>query len=429
MTAHAHPRLRVEDVKAAVMGDRFLDLVVELGGRFRRRQGARSVRMPCFLHAGVDPNLVVTPATGLWHCMSSCGGGDQLELVERARGIDFAAALAWLAEWARLGVSRPSLEIAPRPRKVTPVDTSPLMSELWALVERTSFGHDALAWLASRSVEPDAAYALGCRDWTTRRAEIGRLLKSTPDPVLEAAGFGRGATWRPVQALLAGPRGVVSGPEGTSPASAWSGLAVPAWPLDAAHPTRWRWRLYDAPTGEAKSRSPIGGDADLLGFVRPPAPRGCSIALPPTGVDTLLIVEGEPDWLSATEACDGRALVVAVCGGANEWRESWPAFGDIADLGIRRVAVCVHQGRKMAACRACGRSIHADCDRCRFCAASNDATRTDGVGHGETFAADIAEHARMAGLSCRRRLPAEAYDLNDRHRAGALRAWLAEVLA
>lgn len=429
MTAqHTAARLRADDVKAAVTGERFLDLVTELGGRFRRRRGARNVRMPCFLHGGSDPNLVVTPETGLWHCMSSCGGGDQIEMLERARGLDFSAALTWLAEWARVAPSRPVLA-PPAPRRPAPVDTAPLMSELWQLVADAPLGPDALAWLESRALDPDAAYALGCRDWTARRGEIGRLLRSTPSPVLEAAGFGRAASWRPVQALLAGPRGSVSGPDGASPASAWAGLAIPSWPLDCDHPTRWRWRLYAAPAGEAKSRSPIGGDADLIGLGRPPRPDGCGIRLAGPDVDTLLIVEGEPDWISATECVDGRALVVAICGGAPEWRDTWPAFGDLADLGIRRVAVCVHRGRKLAACASCSRLIHADAERCRFCAVSNDAARADGVGHGEHFAADVAEHARAAGLSCRRRLPAEAYDLNDRHRDGTLRCWLSEVLA
>ncbi len=441
-------RIDARDLSHALRGERFVDLVVALGGKFRRRNGASTLRMPCFLHGGSDLNMAVTPSEGLWHCHSTCGGGDAIELVERARGIDFQEALAWLGEWFGGSVTRPMP--APTPRKRA-VSTEPLMRDLWRIVEHEPLGARAQAWLAGRGIDPDAALVMGWRDWSGRRSEIGELLRAQRPEVVEAAGFGAQLGWAPISKA--------HDPQ-------WDGLAVPAWGLGESHPTRWRWRLYDAPEGEPKSRSPIGGGADLLGLGRPclfvehdldgakvdtledvggygADPRanagctpitverstlsGANFALP-CDTDTLILVEGEPDWLSCVEAVNGPAHVVAVCGGGTGWRDVWPAFGELVDMGISRVVVCVHHGKRMAPCAHCERQIEAAALRCRWCAAANDSARTDGRGHGEIFAADVAECARVVGISVRRRLPEEAFDLNDMHKLGELAGWLRETL-
>lgn len=397
--------LDAEAVKAAVLGERFLALADELGAVKRKRSGALHWRCACFLHGGNGPNLVLTPATGLWHCLSSCGGGDALELVQRARGLDFGAALEWLGAWA--GV-RPGGEWvrpeprgrvwAPKPKPTGPdaAEVGAFLGDLWATVADAPWSAEVGRWLAERrGIEPDAAYALGCRDWTTRREELAELVRKAPAGALEAAGMARGGY------LHAAVRGALEG----VPA-----VAVPVWRLGAAWPERWRWRWVEAPAGRPKSDSPFAGElpADLLGVGRPGRLEGAEVRLANLGDGgdggrLVVLAEGEPDLWAATEALDGRAVVLGVCGSPKRWREGWPSMAELAALGVRRVAVCVHHGERDAA----------------------------GLGHGELFAAEVAAECLAAGMgrgACVRKLAAEGRDLNDLHRAGELAGWFSDVL-
>ncbi len=438
----------VEAVKAAVAGARFIDLARDLGGK-PRKAGAHW-RCPCFLHGGDGPNLVLTPNAGgiaKWHCLSSCGGGDVFALVMLARSIDFKAAAEWLAEWVGLGslfqksgeISAEACPRAPesvskgrggsrnfdedaqrthddareRPRHGVAAPTTSegasvvsgaLLTALWCRVAECGWSAPVARWLVDgRGIEPDAAHALGCRDWSTRRHDLAELLNETPVDELEAVGFSRDGRVHP--AVLGCLRG---DPE-------WAAVAVPIWRFGRAYPERWRFRLIRPHAtrsgGTVKSFGPYATDLpiDFLGAGRPPrldAPE-VPIAHLGSGVDgagLVVLVEGEPDWWSATEAVDGRAVVLGVCGSPTRWRDGWPALSDLASLGVHRVAVCVHHGA-----RTKGR---------------------DGreLGHGERFAEGVAGACARAGLDFTRKLAGEGEDLNDLHRAGRLREWLGDVL-
>ena len=208
-----------------------------------------------------------------------------------------------------------------------------------------------------------------------------------------------------MQGLFAGPTGTVYGADGEKwQGHEWEGIAIPSWPLMSEHPTRWRWRLYDQIRGEegqGRARGPIGGGADILGLGRAGVEGALvrAVAIGDPGVDTLVIVEGEPDWWSAVQAVDGRAAVIAVCASPHEWRKTWPSWAAMAKLGIRNVFVCVHHGKRNA----------------------------EGFGHGEILAAAIAAECVPYDLTVLRKLAAEGYDLNDRHRDGQLGAWLQDL--
>lgn len=399
--------LDAEAVKAEVKGERFLALVRELGGKLEgATRSGRDLMVPCFLHGGRSRKLSLKPDTAEWFCYSGCGqiGGDALELVQKARGLDFKAALEWLAEWA--GFHGGGGAWKPEPRAWTPKPTpkpattaadaaGAFLAALWATVEEAPWSPTVGRWLADvRGIEPDAAYGLGCRDWTTRRAELAELVRKTPTEVLEAVGFKRSGG-----NLHAAVRGCLAG---------LAAVAVPVWRLGCAFPERWRWRWVEAPNGRAKSDNPFGGElpADLLGVGRPGRLEGAEVRLAHLGSDEpgaglVVLVEGEPDWWAATEALDGRAVVLAVCGSPKRWRPEWPSLHDLAALGVRRVAVCVHHG----------------------------ARADDGRGHGEHFAAAVAAGCARAGLGLPvGKLPAEGRDLNDMHRAGELAGWFSDVL-
>ena len=392
-----------EAVKAAVMGERFLALADALGARRRQKSGPSEWRCACFLHGGNGPNLALSPSKGVWHCLSACGGGDAIELVRRARDLDFMGALEWLAEWAgfhgggeawrpepRVWTPKPT----PKPATTTADATGAFLAALWATVEDAPWSPAVAQWLADvRGIEPDAAYALGCRDWTTRASEVGELVHKAPMEALEAVGFARDGY------LHAAVRGCLDG---------LAAVAVPVWRSGCAFPERWRWRWVEAPGGRAKSDNPFAGElpADLLGVGRPGRLEGAEVRLArlgsgEPGAGLVVLVEGEPDWWAATEALDGRAVVLAVCGSPKRWRPEWPSLHDLAALGVRRVAVCVHHG----------------------------ARADDGRGHGEHFAAAVAAGCARAGLGLPvGKLPAEGRDLNDMHRAGELAGWFSDVL-
>jgi hypothetical protein len=253
-------------------------------------------------------------------------------------------------------------------------------------------------WLTeTRGVEPDAAYALGCRDWSTARRDLADLVDETSLEVLESVGLARDSRVHP--ALDGCLRGDPS----------WSAVAVPVWPLGAPCPTRWRFRLLEPRLvrggGKVKVFGPYGGGSDLLGLGRPerldaPEVRLAWLGSGSEGAGLVVLVEGEPDWWSATEVVDGRAVVVGVCGAPGRWRDEWPALADLQALGVRRVAVCVHRG----------------------------SPGKDGIGHGERFARAVEGACARAGLAYSKKLAGEGQDLNDLHRAGALRGWLADVL-
>lgn len=389
----------VESIKRVVIGDRFLDLFPALGFARPKRK-----LVPCPLHNDRNgASLSLSPDDGLWNCHAGCGGGDQVEFVMRARGCDFRAALAWLNEW--IGGER----VNPAPvqqRQAKPaVDASPFLRALWGVVgeswglvaeepdEECAWSAPVAAWLAEeRGIEPDAAYALGCRDWSTRRKEIAALVDATSTEVLEAAGLVRdGKLWAPLRGCLRGE-------------AASAGVAVPAWRLGAAYPERWRWRLvspWRGPSGLLKSVACFGPGADFLGSGVPRRPAGAEVRVSAIGSSPLLILtEGEPDWWSVVEAVDGKASVVAVCGGSARWRESWPHPSKLRDLGVQRIAVVVHAGKPDA----------------------------NGVGHGDRFADAVADACVEAGIVCMAKNPGEGEDLNDHHRKGTLKAWLDNIL-
>ena len=437
--------LVADEVKAAVTGERFLALVAGLGGK-PRKAGA-DWRCACFMHGGSGPNLVLTPSAGLWHCLSSCGGGDAIAMVMRALSLDFLPALEWLAEWAGVfpksgetfagacphgsgsapkgwagsgpvapvdGTDRRTHENArERPRAGHPAPETPtrpsvesgaFLADLWSRVAECCWSAPVACWLAEgRGIEPDAAYALGCRDWSTKRRELAELFDATPTDELEAVGFARDGRVHP--AVLGCLRG---DPE-------WAAVAVPIWRFGQAYPERWRSRLVTPRTtrdgGTVKSFGPYatGLPIDLLGAGRParldaPEVRTAHLGSGADGAGLVVLVEGEPDWWSATEVVDGGAVVLGVCGSPTRWREGWPDLADLHALGVRRVAVCVHHGPRSKG--KDGREL----------------------GHGERFAEVVAGGCARAGLAVRQWLPAEGADLNDLHRAGRLRDWLAPLL-
>jgi hypothetical protein len=80
--------LPVDDARAVPI----LEVVSRLGLGEPRRAGKEYV-LPCPLHDDSRPSLRLNPERGLWHCFPCGEGGDGIRLVERVRGVTFAAAV------------------------------------------------------------------------------------------------------------------------------------------------------------------------------------------------------------------------------------------------------------------------------------------------------------------------------------------------
>lgn len=372
------------DVEAVRQG---ADIVAIIGARLKLRRAGSSLKGLCPFHGERTPSFSVDPSARRWHCFGCDESGDVIDFVMRHDGVSFLQAVAAIGG-GTVAAEAKRVE----PPRAPAVDPSPLLAAIWGAVEDAPWGSATVRYLERRGIEPDAAWVLGCRDWQQVGARITRAIGQHDGATVEAAGLGRsGKLWAPLERL--------GDPD-------WRGIAVPVWRVGEAFPWRWRWRFLATPyVGAPKSMScySAGASTDFLGAWKPAHGEGqmVGVASLGEGAKTLLVVEGEPDWWSATEAADGRAIVVAVCGAPARWRDAWPSLQSFAARGVERVVVCVHDGAGVD-----GQS-----------------------GHGLRFAEDLAVHAERLGMATRMRLPAEGHDLNDMHKGGALAPWLAEVLA
>lgn len=181
-----------------------------------------------------------------------------------------------------------------------------LMAQLWSMVEHAPLGPWALSWLEQRGIDPEIAYAYGCRDFMASRDAILALWEQTPAEVRIAAGLSStdAKPWVAIRAL----RGERWAP----------GVAIPqlhpGW-LQA--PLSWRWRLAQPLALESgrtlKAIAQYSGDppipvlplgaapltaASLRGLAQWPA-RSNS----PQDPDYIVaLCEGEPDFLSLAQA-------------------------------------------------------------------------------------------------------------------------------
>lgn len=370
-----------------------MNIVDVIGARVRLKKSGNGMKGLCPFHAEKTPSFTVNPAKGLWHCFGCGAGGDAIEFLMRLDGISFKKAVEALGGEIDTRREDAFVPVAPA------VDPRPLLSALWEMVSGASWSAEVADYLSSRSIEPDAAWVVGCRDWSraalSRWGEplgfekIGKLIRSYPAEVQEAAGLAQGdKLWSPL----------------------WRrelGVAVPVWRLGEAYPWRWRWRTIAPREGAPKSLSCYsnGAAVDFLGAGLPVrlglggvVADDCYDVRAPGG-STLVLCEGEPDWLSAVQALDGAARAMAVCGGPRKWRDGWPTLYALRAHGVEHILVCVHEGLAV-----------------------------DGqVGHGMALAEDIAVRAVDVGITVRAALPSEGYDLNDMHRDGQLVDWFRSI--
>ena len=142
------------DVQAIKASARFDAIVRELVPDLQERSpGDYWGRCP--FHAELTPSFHVRTKGGHFKCFGCGASGDVLAFVIKAKGLDFRAALAYVASRAGLPSDRPSRSPAVAPTAARPVlHPNPAdLAALLAVTIRADDDDEASAWLASRSLD------------------------------------------------------------------------------------------------------------------------------------------------------------------------------------------------------------------------------------------------------------------------------------
>ena len=139
-----------------------IDFVELVGARTELKQaGQRRMTGLCPFHEERTPSFGIDPVEKLYHCFGCGAGGDVFKFAMETEGLDFAAALEWLAERANIELEREAED----PREA---ERRGRRDRLLALLERTAAYYVRVLWES-----PDAAPA---RAYLTERGlEEGAL--------------------------------------------------------------------------------------------------------------------------------------------------------------------------------------------------------------------------------------------------------------
>lgn len=453
MATHEPPIPYADDRAAIVAALDCRELASALGWRIRSRRGDRwQAHCPdSAAHAHGDRNPSLSLGREGYHCWGCGLSGSALDLIALREGLDIDSAYREVAAIARAEAGLSSGQLVRVRRAPQPVatredrdrarvacleppsarlalgalgeDAARLLVALWGAVEHAPLGAGALRWLEARGLDVGAAWAVGCRDWSAARDELRALIHDAPPGALIGAGLARAddeggeRLCMPLRAALG---------EGFSGADEGQGLAIPV-ALGGA-PLAWRWRLA-TPLALASGRN-----LKTLAMYAPPSLG--AVARLPLGVwcpdggavafetrRAVIVVEGEPDWLSCwsreRELCDALGVeALDVIGACNVTAFAGQALaGELAAMleGAARVIVAVHKGPHVS---AWGRSVGEQCAR---------RVRRAVVRLEQERGASMEDAHRRALERVSVCLAEDDDDLNDLHRRGALVEHLARA--
>lgn len=275
-------------------------------------------------------------------CFACGANGDVFDLAGQVLGLGKREAFEYVAEFAGVrldGSSQPQrCNPTPRPRptpKPKPVITTPerasVMASIWRRLEREPLSQQSADWLEGRGIRPNVAYSLGCRDWFRARKQIfDEVTKDTK--ALEAAGLMRkGRLWTPLKHRI-------------------PGLLIPCWLQGDAHPVEWRYRCLEPREDGPKLFAQFQGSRRPLGLRHPQHGRMFRWA---HQSKTLIVSEGEPDWLSwydvmdqAGECLGGVLGLCAISGTQGVRRTPWQPEWIGAIERAERVIVALHNTKR-----------------------------------------------------------------------------------
>ncbi len=118
-----------------------------------KRSGVNRLQGLCPFHEERTPSFGIDPTEKLYYCFGCQAGGDVFKFVMETEGLDFTAALEWLAERYRVPLEREAED----PREAA---TREARERLLALLERTAAWYVRLLW-ESDEAAPAREYLLG----------------------------------------------------------------------------------------------------------------------------------------------------------------------------------------------------------------------------------------------------------------------------
>lgn len=284
----------------------------------------------CFHDDGKTPALHIN--SELFHCKVCGASGNALHLFAHHHDLDikhdFAQVLEFAAQHAgvepehyipphlRTPHTRPKSpgRKTPPPHQSTPPTSPPrpardLLAELWRILEPCPLTSEARAWLESRGIDPQSAHREGCRDIEAAHDDVLALLDGATQEELQAASLvnDEGKPWWPLRALEMGWP-VRTQRDGTQVHD--RGVMIPIWRPGEAHPHRWRWRYFDKRHDPKIQFQPGPRAGEWLGGHRA------------AEASTLIICEGEPDYLSLVEVLEDMPGVATIeDNGVTRWEE------------------------------------------------------------------------------------------------------------
>ena len=133
------------------------DLVDICGEFMPLKRVGKTVRGPCPLHGGDDPNFSIDPERQIFKCFVCDEGGDVFSFVMKHLGHDFPDAVRWIGE--RVGVQVPERGEERGEDPHAPLREAAAFAEEWFAgnLADPDRGARARAYLEGRGLEPDAA--------------------------------------------------------------------------------------------------------------------------------------------------------------------------------------------------------------------------------------------------------------------------------
>ena len=146
-------RIKKETDLAALIRSRGIEL---------RKHGSKDLIGLCPFHDNTEPSMIVTPAKGLFHCMSCGAAGNAIQFVEKFDGVSFRHAFELLADGkaAFENTKAQRTKKATVPKLACPLDAEADDGALLDQVadyyhERLTQSKSALDYLASRGLDDE----------------------------------------------------------------------------------------------------------------------------------------------------------------------------------------------------------------------------------------------------------------------------------
>ena len=154
-----------------------IDFAELVGARTElKRAGTNRLQGLCPFHEERTPSFGIDPVEKLYHCFGCGAGGDVFSFVMETEGLDFGAALEWLAERAGVELERESEDPRDAAKRVR-------RDRLLALLERTAAYYVRVLW--------ESGEAAGAREYLLgARARRGRRCASSGSATRRRAGTG-----------------------------------------------------------------------------------------------------------------------------------------------------------------------------------------------------------------------------------------------